>query len=111
MIIKDGTLNLSAEDRKNIIEMIRTKDEALRGQVKMLYGLVYVPAKGHAFKTVNLVAFPTYGDKKGYRRIRVLPTPSVRTLTSEYLTKGAVFELLSYFTIARRIQKARRENP
>ena len=42
----------------------------------MLYRLVYVPAKGHAFKTVNL-GIPTYGDKKGidesvYYQLRVL---------------------------------------
>jgi hypothetical protein len=63
LIIKDGTLNLSVEDRENIIETVRKEDEALKGQVKMLYRLVYVPAKGHSFKTVNL-GIPTYGNRK-----------------------------------------------
>lgn len=63
MIIKDVALNLSAEDRKNITETVRKEDEALKGQVKMLYRLVYVPAKTESFKAVNL-GIPTYGDKK-----------------------------------------------
>ena len=63
MIIKDAALNLSAEDRKNITETVRKEDEALKGQVKMLYRLVYVPAKTESFKAVNL-GIPTYGDKK-----------------------------------------------
>ncbi len=63
MIIKDAALNLSVEDRKNITETVRKEDEALKGQVKMLYRLVYVPAKTESFKAVNL-GIPTYGDKK-----------------------------------------------
>ena len=63
MILKDAALNLSAEDRKNITETVRKEDEALKGQVKMLYRLVYVPAKTESFKAVNL-GIPTYGDKK-----------------------------------------------
>ena len=50
MIIKDAALNLSAEDRKNIAETVRKEDEALKGQVKMLYRLVYVPAKSELSK-------------------------------------------------------------
>jgi hypothetical protein len=75
MIIKDATLNLSVEDRKNITETMGKEDTALKGQVKMLYRLVYVPAKGGTFKAVNL-GIPTYGDKKSldesvYEQLRI----------------------------------------
>ena len=75
MIIKDVALNLAQEDRKNIQDTIKKEDDVLRGQVKMLYRLVYVPAKGETLKQVNL-GIPTYGDKKGldesvYEQLRI----------------------------------------
>ena len=75
MIVKDNTLNLTQEDRKNILDTIKKEDDALKGQVKMLYRLVDVPAKGDNLKEVNL-GIPTYGDKKSldesvYEQLRI----------------------------------------
>jgi hypothetical protein len=94
MIIKDAALNLSAEDRKNIAETVRKEDEALKGQVKMLYRLVYVPAKGDTFKAVDL-GIPTYGEKKSldesvYDQLRnegeISEKISAAVLASKYLS-------------------------
>lgn len=94
MILKDEALNLSSEDRKNITDTVRKEDEALKGQVKMFYRLVYVPAKGETFKAINL-GIPTYGDKKSldetvYEQLRVDGEISEKissmVLASKYLT-------------------------
>lgn len=94
MIIKDITLNLSAEDRKTIIDP-KKEDDALKGQVKMLYRQVYVPAKGDTFKAINL-GIPTYGDKKSldesvYEQLRIDGEISEKissaVLASKYLSE------------------------
>ena len=94
MIIRDTAINLSAEDRKNITDTVKKEDDALKGQVKMLYRLVYVPAKGDSFKAVNL-GIPTYGDKKSldesvYDQLRIDGEISEKissaVLASKYLT-------------------------
>ena len=63
MILKDTAINLAQEDRKNIQDILKKEDNALKGQVKMLYRLVYVPAKADTLKQVTL-GIPTYGDRK-----------------------------------------------
>ena len=97
MIIKDTTLNLSAEDRKTIIDP-KKEDDALKGQVKMLYRQVYVPAKGDTFKAINL-GIPTYGDKKSldesvYEQLRIDGEISEKissaVLASKYLSERKV---------------------
>ncbi|MCW4015124.1 MAG: DUF499 domain-containing protein, partial [Candidatus Bathyarchaeota archaeon] len=75
MILKDTGINLAQEDRKNIQETLKKEDNALKGQVKMLYRLVYVPAKGDTLKQVTL-GIPTYGDRKSldesvYEQLRI----------------------------------------
>ena len=94
MIIKDTTLNLTVEDRKSIIDP-KKEDEALKGQVKILYRQVFVPAKGDTFKAVNL-GIPAYGDKKSldesvYDQLRIDGEISEKiasaVLANKYLTE------------------------
>lgn len=95
MILKDTAISLVQEDRKNIQDTLKKEDDALKGQVKMLYRLVYLPAKGDTLKQVNL-GIPTYGDKKSldesvYEQLRIDGEISEKissvVLASKYLTE------------------------
>jgi len=62
MISKDSTLNLTTEDRREVLERLRKEDETLKGQIRMLYRIVYVPSRG-GIKPIDL-GIPTYGEQK-----------------------------------------------
>jgi hypothetical protein len=95
MIVKDSALNLATEDRKTIQETMKKEDDALKRQIRMLYRLVFVPAKGETLKPVDL-GIPTYGEKKSlddsvYERLRmdgeICEKISPAVLANKYLSE------------------------